>query len=169
MPVKNPKEFIIDADVLIDYRESDIEVLTLFSIQVGRLHIGRATFQKVRNLSEAEARRLRLVVETPDRKLVDKALRARGKLSYDDHETLLLAAQNNWICITNDNALRAECDKEGVELLWGLELMKFLVRINSLSLNKVLKVVKMIQISNPDYITDSILRRFEKQLREIVK
>jgi len=167
--VKQPKEFIIDADVLIDYRESDIRILTLFSSQVGRLHVGRATLQKVRHVTETEAKRLKLVVETPDLKLAVAASQARSQLSYDDHETLLLAAQNDWKCITNDNALRAECDKEGVDLLWGLEPMKFLVRSNSLPLNKALKVAKMIQISNPDYITDSILRRFEEQLREIVK
>lgn len=169
MSVKQPKEFIIDADVLIDYHESDIDVLKLFSTQISQIHIGRDTLQKVSGVSNSEARRLKILVETPTLKLATKASQSRGKLSYDDHVTLLLAYQNNWICITNDNALRSECIKEGVELLWGLEPIKLLVKHRIISLNKSLKIAKTIQISNPDFITDSILSRFEQQIREIVK
>lgn len=169
MSDERPEEFIIDADVLIDYRDSDISVLTLFSMQVGQLHVGRATLQKVRYVSEAQAKRNKLAVETPDLELAVKASQARGKLSYDDHETLLLAVQNNWICISNDIALRTECGKEGIELLWGLEPMKYLVKDSELPLNKALSIATMIQKGNPGYITDSILNRFEKQIRELVK
>lgn len=166
--VEKLEGFIIDADVLIDYRDSDINVLGLFSKKVGPLYIGRATFQKIKRVSEAEARRQSMVVITPGLGLAVAASQGRGKLSYDDHETLLLAAQNNWNCISNDNALRTECSQEAVNVLWGLEPMKYLVKVNSLSLNKALSVAKLIQKSNPDYITDDILKRFDEQLREIL-
>lgn len=169
MTASPPKEFIIDADVLIDYRDSDCTVISLFSSQVGRLHIGRATFQKVKNFSEATANQLGLDIETPDEKLADKAQKRRGKLSYDDHEILLLAAQNSWVCITNDNALGAQCSTEEVERIRGLEPMKLLVKTGDLSLTKALKIAKMIQRNNPGFITEAILHQFEEQLRELVK
>lgn len=169
MSVKHSKEFIIDADVLIDYRDSDVEVLRMFSTQIGLLHIGRATLQKVDRLSEAAARRLKLEIETPDLDLAQRASLARGRLSYDDRETLLLAAQHDWICITNDNALRADCKDEDIGLLRGLEPMKLLVENNSLSVRMALRIAKEIKTTNPGFITDDILYRFEEQLRAMAK
>jgi rRNA-processing protein FCF1 len=168
VPAKPLREFIIDADVFIDYRDSDIGILSQFSAQLGQLHVGRSTLENVKRVTEAEARRLKIVIETPDLELAIAASQARGKLSYDDHETLLLAVRNSWGCITNDNALRTECRKEGIDLLWGLEPTKLLVRDGLLSLDKALKVARLIHECNPDHITKSILNRFESQLGESI-
>lgn len=169
MAIRQSKEFIIDADVLIDYWESDINLLRQFSEKIAQIYIGRSTFDKVFQIDESKAKAIKLELFTPDMELVDRAMQNIGKLSYDDHETLLIALQNDWTCITNDNALRSECKKEGVGLLWGLEPMKLLVKNNSLSVVKAIKTAKAVQLSNPDYITDAILSRFKEQIREIKK
>jgi hypothetical protein len=107
-----------------------------------------------------------LIIKTPGSETVVEASAARGALAYDDRETLLLARRHGWICITNDVALRNECEAEGIICLWGLEPMKALVERKVVSGTKVIAVAKKIQVAN-QYITEAIVNRFEQQIKEI--
>jgi len=164
---KPSASYVVDANVLIDYCDSDLRMLSLFSQHIGTTYIARSTFEKVNQLTVAAARRHNLRIETPDPEIIMAASARRGSLAYDDHETLMLAKRHGWICITNDKPLRRECETEGVVCLWGLEPMKALVEHGIVSVSKVLTVAKMIQSVNPGFISDTIMDRFEEQVREI--
>lgn len=105
MPHEYRKSFIVDANVLIDYCDSDLHVLSQFSRHIGAVHVARSTFEKVRQLTESAATKYDLIIATPDLETVIQASAARSALAYDDRETLLLAQKHGWICITNDVAL----------------------------------------------------------------
>lgn len=167
MPSEHDLPFIVDANVLIDYCESDLRMLSLLSDNVGRVHIARSTFEKVEQLAEAVAAKHRLVIVTPDLDTAFRASQERGALANDDRETLWLAKLNDWICITNDTALRRECRKEEVSCLWGLEPMKTLVGLHLISRSEAIVVARKIQVSNPGYITEGIVSMFVEQIGAI--
>ena len=161
------RSFIIDANVLIDYCDSELDILSMYSQHVGDVYIARSTFNKVKQLKESQAEKYHLNIMTPDSDIITAAARSRGPLAYDDHETLLLAKANGLTCITNDKTLRRECKIEGVPNLWGLEPMKALVRRGVLARSKALIIAGKIQAKNPGFITDEIIKRFESEIKEI--
>lgn len=153
--------------MLIDYCHSKLEILSLLSKEIARVHVARATFNKVKDLSESKAKRFHLFIETPELEIANTAVQNRGVLAYDDWETLLLARSYNWTCITNDKRLRQECKKVGVHCLWGLEPMKALVERRIIPGSVAKNVASLINNHNPYYIDKKILKRFEQQIREI--
>ena len=161
------KSFIVDASVLIDYCQSDLSIFSKLSQHVGIVHIARSTFDKVEELTETEAGKHHLVIDTPDIDTLIEASAKRGKLAYDDRETMLLAKKNGWTCITNDKALREECRVEGVACLWGLEPMKLLVGYAMISGSAAVAVARKIRATNGLFITSAIVGRFERQIEEI--
>ena len=166
MRARRGRPFIVDADVLIDYCKTDLSVLEDLSRYVVSVYIGRPTLDKVRQLSEAEAKRRQLVIVTPDLDTAIQAAGRRGNLAFDDHVTLLLSRLNSWCCITNDGLLRRECKNEGVAVLWGLEPMRILVGERCLKSQKAIAIAKLIQKANPGYITPEIVLRFEQQIKK---
>ena len=161
--------FIVDANVLIDYCESDLRILSLLSTDIDPVHIARSTFEKVEQLTAAAARKHHPTIVTPDFDTVFRASQERGALANDDRETLWLAKLNDCICITNDTALRRECGKEEVSCLWGLEPMKTLVEFQLISRFEAIVVARNIQVSNPGYITEGIVSKFAEQIGAIPK
>ena len=159
--------FIVDANVLIDYCDSNLQMLSLLSQKLGTVHIARSTFDKVQQLTIAEARKNHLLIKTPNSETIIAASAKRGSLAYDDRETLLLAKSHGWICIKNDKPLRRECETEGVVCLWGLEPMRILVEKRVVLASQALAVARTIQSASPGYISDEIIKRFEKQVKEI--
>jgi rRNA-processing protein FCF1 len=158
-------EYIIDANVLIDYFESDLQILTQVSDNLGLIHIARSTFNKVHHLTVAAAQKHHFTIVTPDLKTAVEASKGRGRLAYDDRETLFLAKNNGWICITNDKQLREECKNEGVSCIWGLELMLILVKKNIISINAAIKTGDIIRKNNPKYIKNNIISEFKRQIK----
>lgn len=161
-------EYIIDANVLIDYLEADMAVLALLSRNIGQLYLARSVFDEIVGLTESTARKNKITIVTPSLELAIQAAAKRGRLSYQDHETLLIAKENDWECITNDKLLRQECSKEGVRFLWGLEPMKTLVAGRHLSKTDAKKIANMIHVENSRYITSDILKKFIEQIDSIV-
>lgn len=144
-------------------------MLSLLSDNVGRVHIARSTFEKVEQLTAAAARKHHLTIVTADFDTVFRASQERRALASDDRETLLIAKLNDWICITNDRALRRACKAEDVHCLWGLEPMKALVGHRLISRSEAIVVARNIQVSNPGYITEGIVSKFAEQIGAIPK
>ncbi|MBD3219386.1 MAG: hypothetical protein GF310_14025 [candidate division Zixibacteria bacterium] len=159
--------YIIDANVLIDFCDSDLNILRLFSTEIGSVHIGRSTFDKVDQLSESKANKHDLTIIAPSLSIALEAGKKRGALAYDDHETLLLAKEQGLTVITNDKALRRECKKEGVQILWGLEPLKLLTEKAVISVKEACRIATIIHKNNSFYISCEILARFVKQVKNL--
>lgn len=159
-----PKLFIVDANVLIDYANTELQVLSLAARHLGPVHVARALLREVKGLTEAKCRRLGLTLVDPS---VDQLLEAgegRGALSFEDRLCLILAKHQGWTCVTNDRRLRKECSAQRVRVLWGLEPMIELVEKRRLAPAQAIRVAKSIQATNPQHITSEIVRRFERQI-----
>jgi hypothetical protein len=150
---------ILDACVLIDFCESDQSILALVSKHVGKIHVASPVFEEVGQLDESSARTLGIDVVEPDLEMLAAAARTRGRMSVQDRLCFLLAKANGWTCVSNDGALRRVCLAEGVELLWGLEMMGLAVEAGALPGDVAEAVARVIQESNP-YVTEEIVAAF---------
>jgi rRNA-processing protein FCF1 len=158
---------VADANVLIDYANADVSVLSLVSRVVGPLHVPDAVLDKVAALDRNECDQLGLKIAEPTLEQLLEAGDRRGKLAHDDRLCLILARDNGWRCITNDKALRAECVEARVEVLWGLEPMLTLVAESELTTHEAETVAWGIHETNPAFVTKEIVTRFKSKLRRI--
>jgi len=116
------KLLLMDANVLIDYRDSDLEILALVSRHVGPLHVLSTILAgEVPRVGDDDCARLGLNVIEPELEQVLRAGATRGRLSFGDHLCLIVAADGGYACVTNDRALRSACEAEQVETIWGLD------------------------------------------------
>ena len=159
-------KYIIDANVLIDYCNADLEVLELFSLKVGPVYVAADVLNEVDQLSRSAAKKRRLIIIDPDLDLLLGAAKRLPGLSFEDTLTLLIARENQLCCITAEKPLRRHCQNMGIHVLWGLEPMKFLVDGGHLPAIRALTVAKAIHETNP-FITIDILNRFTDQIRKL--
>ena len=157
--------FLIDANVLIDYRQSDLTILKLFSQKVGRVYVARTILREVKGLSQAECEKHEFSIVSPSIEQVAQAGLASVSVSFDDYLCYLIAKGNGYILITNDKPLRRLCEADEVRLIWGLELMLLLHRNGYLSQTEAISVAESIHRSNSAHISKSILHEFKRKLQ----
>lgn len=167
MPATAPV-LLADADVLIDYRESDLTVLDLVVRHVGRVAVVPSVLEEVRGVTVAQCARLGIeVIEvTTDRML--QAAEVESSVSFNDRLCLVVCREEGWTCVTNDGALRRLCKRHGVETRFGLGLMVDLVAAGVLARRRAVSVARRMQIANPLHINDRVLTRFLDALRNQV-
>lgn len=163
------KNLLIDANVLIDYQKSSLSVLSLVSRCVGEVYILTTVLEEVNELSIAECERLGLKVMKPSLIQLRLAAERRGRLSFHDHLCFILAAEQSLVCVTNDVQLRKACTKEGVNTLWGLELIKLLVQKGGIQVEDAVQVAEEIHRNNPQHISRQLVGRFAASVMEISK
>lgn len=157
----------MDANVLIDYRDSNISILTLASHHLGRIQVIETVLDEVDGLDSAQCERLGIAVVEPDLPQLIEAATKRGPLSTQDHLCLIVAKADGSTCITNDAALRKACNEHGVPVLWGLQLMTELVRLVQLSAEDAVAVARDIHANNPLHIPSRLVERFATMVRSI--
>ena len=168
MPAAAPV-LLADADVLIDYRESDLTVLELVVRHVGRVAVVPSVLEEVHGVTVAQCARLGIeVIEvTTDRML--QAAEVGSSVSFNDRLCLVVCREEGWTCVTNDGALRRLCKRHGVETRFGLGLMVDLVAAGVLARRRAVSVARRMQIANPLHINDRVLTRFLDALRNQVQ
>jgi rRNA-processing protein FCF1 len=158
---------VVDANVLIDYAQTDRGILALAAQHIGSIHVPRVILDEVEQLSEADCHSLGLTLVDEPLEILATAAETRGALSFEDHVCLLLAKQNRWTCVTNDKRLHAECEKEGVSTYWGLRLLIELVRKGKIDMETADATARAIHETNPRHITPEILDQLRGRLTEI--
>jgi rRNA-processing protein FCF1 len=106
---------ICDANVLIDYLDSDEDVVRELAKYWGTVYVPNRVLHEVKRLSDERAAELGLtIVETP------LALPEASGLSGPDRACLHFVIAEGWTCIANDRLLRRECRRVGGKVVWGL-------------------------------------------------
>ena len=160
-----PAALIVDANVLIDYLDSDDSILSLVSKHIAQTYVPRTIFDEVKQFDEEACARLGIFIVEPTTEQLVEAGAGIGSLSFQDRLCLLLAAEGGWTCVTNDKPLRVECEQRNVPVLWGLELMLELIRLQKLNTSEAVMIARSIQQNN-FYINDAIVARFEEKALE---
>ena len=143
MPAIHKKAAICDANVLIDFVKADDGVLAMLAGCWEQVFVPDVVLSEVQQLSSARAGSLGLtIIQTP----LDLP-KAPG-LSYQDRACLHFAVSEGWVCIANDRRLRTECQRCGVETVWGLETLLLLVRSGALAESRARRVATKIHADN---------------------
>ena len=158
-----PAGLVADANVLIDYTESDRSVLALISRHIATIHVPSPVLEEVRKLSEKDAAGLGIVVVEPTLDQVLKAQAGEGQTSFQDRLCFVIARDASWSVLTNDTALRKACGSANISCLWGMEAMAILVETKHLSAARAMVVAEKVAHINP-FITGSILERFRTRI-----
>ena len=153
---------ILDANVVIDFRDSDRTVLRLFSLKIEELGIPAGVLNKVNEFSEEDCEDLSIEILYPD-SMELSLITPSGSLAPDDQECAVIAAGRGMKVCTNDKPLRNKCEEINVDVLWGLELLLILVEKKKLTEEKAIRVAESIKGMNP-YITEEILTNFRNKL-----
>lgn len=163
---ERPHILLADANVLIDYRDADLSILTAACAHVGPIRVVREILDEVASLDADEASSLGIdVVDAPAELLLEVATLPR-RLSRPDRLSYLVARENDWICLTNDRLLRQFCADNDVRLCWGLEIMALLVEADVLVLDVAAETARTIVANNPRMAED-VLSTFLRRIRRL--
>jgi rRNA-processing protein FCF1 len=153
---------IVDANVLIDYCDTDISILGLAS-QQGPVYVASPVLAEVDGLDEDECERLGLRLVRPSAQQLVEAGRGSTALAFQDKLCLAIAEEKGLTAVTNDKRLRSECATRGIPVKWGLEIMLDLVEAGQLARDDAVAVAEAIREGNPYFITNAIVDEFRKR------
>jgi hypothetical protein len=159
---ERPEILLADANVLIDYRDSDPSILSLAASRIAPIRVVHAVLEEVNDFDEARAASLGLdVVDVPTELLLEVSALPR-RLRRADRLCYLTCREYDWICLTNDRLLRRYCDENAVRVSWGLELLLDLVASDALARERAIETARTIADQNP-----AIARVFDQFVRRL--
>lgn len=155
---------LLDASVLIEYRDSDPGILALAAEHLGPAAVVGTVLAEVQRLGKGDIARLGIeVVEaTPDQEARAKVI--GGGTSLQDRLCFVVCSDYGRVCVTNDKGLRRLCARHEVRTKFGLHLMSDLVATGVLPRSRARRVARTIQAASPDYYEDDILQQFDDLL-----
>jgi len=161
-----PVEILLaDADVLIDYRDSDLSILKLVSEHVGPVRVLREVLDEAPGISDHRCAQLGIDIVQLETELLIEAHDLPRRLSAADRFCIIACERHLWTLVTNDRALRAVGRQRHIRLRWGLGLMVDLVHAGVLAETRALTVAAKMQAVNPTHITADLLGRFRARLK----
>lgn len=154
-----PREAAIcDANVLIDYTDSDEDIIRELVRYWGKVYVPDRVLSEVKRLSQSRAEALGLtIIETP------LVLPLASGLSGPDRACLNFVISEGWVCIANDKALRKECQRSGGKVVWGLEMLAKLAEAQQITKARAIDIATKIQKINPE-ISQALLAEFKIML-----
>ena len=161
--VEGPEVLLADASVLIDYVDTDVEILQLIATKLGRLLVAKQILEEVPRLTLRRCQRLDISVIEPETEILVQTAQRSAALGFRDTLCLVLCEVNRWTCLTNDGGLLKACLRSEVPVRRGLSLMAELVDLRYLDRAKALSVARAIHRINP-FITEAIVAEFEALL-----
>jgi rRNA-processing protein FCF1 len=156
--------YVIDANVLIDYRDSDLSILSIFSMTQGQIYVPSLIADEVTGISQGELEAHNLVIYEPKIGDLFNAYEKKGGLSVRDHLFLILATKNNWICITNEKLLGNECQRNGLETIRGLRILINLCQQGYITANYAELIAQKIHQTNPFHISEDVIQKFYQEI-----
>jgi hypothetical protein len=154
---------LADADVLIDYRDSDLEILSLVSRHIGPVHVLTQVLAQVHGLTAARCGVLRLRVIGAETSELVEAPHHANRIGFHDSLCLVVARRRGWTVVSNDGALLRACRELSVLHRRGLRLMVELVGGGLMPRRRALAAARAMRDANPR-ITDALLDEFEARL-----
>ena len=159
-----PQLLLLDANVLIDYQNSDFSILALANKHLGKVQILTTILAEVHGLDAEECERNGLTVIEPELEQVFRAMEQKGRLSFQDQLCLIVAAADGYTCVTNDKALYRACAEKGVTVIRGLAVMIELVRCGAMRTGSAIEVAEKIHAVNPLHIPRSLIDHFRRSV-----
>lgn len=158
MPNHNKELAICDANVLIDYATTDEDIIREVALYWKKVYVPDCVLREVKQLSEERAKELGLtILETPFGELP-----YRKNLSVQDSACLYYVEKKKMVCLTNDVALRKACIQAGAEVVWGLQMLLYLVEKKQIVKARAKDIAGKIHKANPEITTKIYIDYLDK-------
>ena len=166
-PAQTHRLLLMDACVLIDFIKADSSIFKLFVKYVGEIHVVSPVVEEVKDIENAQAlEKLGLIIIEPTLDDVFTAANEFGSISFQDRLCLLTAKREGFTCVTNDKQLRKQCEKDDVQILWGLQLLISLHAKGGITSADATELAEQIHKNNPKHISPKLLERFKDALKD---
>lgn len=163
-----PPVLVADANVLIDYAQTEPRILALCARHWDTVLVPTAVLDEVgEHLDQGRCAKLGPRVLEPTLEQALLAAAGPPALSWADRVSLVVARDERAALLTNDRALRSHAARKGIPLVWGLEAMAILCEHGSLTAGRALAVAIRIRASNPTHITAEVRARFTARVRAV--
>ena len=159
-----PTVLLADADVLIDYRESDLDVLKDVGRNIGRLAVLYEVLDEVHGLTKQKCESLGIEVIEVELPTLEAAAEVKPPLSFNDGLCFVVCQERGWTCVTNDRALHSLCRRHDVKSRYGLGLMVDLVGLGVINRRRATAIARRMHKANPGHINELVLARFARAL-----
>ena len=161
---ESPTVLLADADVLIDYRESDLDVLKDVGRNIGRLAVLYEVLDEVHGLTRRKCESLGIEVIEVELSTLEVAAEVKPPVSFNDGLCFAVCQERGWTCVTNDRALRHLCRRHDVKTRRGLGLLVDLVRLGAINRCRATTIAHRMHKANPGHINERVLARFAEAL-----
>jgi predicted nucleic acid-binding protein len=158
------EEFLLDANVLIDFQHADLGALELFAKRVAPLRVLQPTVDEVVGVSARTLKRMGLKVVPMTTEEILAIADRRRKLSLQDALCVQACATGGYTCISNDRVVRSECSARGIACVWGLHVLLFVVRAGGMKRARAHRIAQAMARANPAHLGAEIMERFRKRL-----
>ena len=159
-----PTVLLADADVLIDYRDSDLSVLKEVGRRIGRLAVLSEVLKEARGLTRRKCASLGIDVIDVEMPTLQAAVEVDAPISFNDRLCFVVCLERTWTCLTNDGALHRLCRRHNVKARYGLGLMVDLVRLGAMDRRRATAIARQMRKANPTHINERVLERFSRAL-----
>ncbi len=164
---KLSEKLLLDANVLIDLQNSELEVLSEVKKHVAEIFVLKDIFDnELPDLTESDCHRVDLAIIEPKEHVSREVDKNFVKLTEEDQLNLFTAVDSGFILVTNDVNLRKACEERQVKVIWGLQLILMLVEKSEYSIDDAKNIGEKIAESNP-FITEEIVLDFNEKLENI--
>ena len=159
-----PTVLLADADVLIDYRDSDPDVLTLVGQHVGPVAVLSPVLDEVHGVTREDCAQLSIAVVEVSTSSLLRAGVVESSVSFNDRLCFVLCHEESWTCVTNDRALQRLCARHGVQTRFGLRLLVDLVAAEATTRERAVGTARRMHESNPLHINERVIAGFKEAL-----
>jgi rRNA-processing protein FCF1 len=158
---------ICDANILIDYAKANKKIIGLVTEHLYEVWVPLPVWEEIEDLSNKEGKDLGLnIIEPSLAQAYEAANMYGGGLSDEDNMCFIMARDEKAICATNEKPLRRKCKDNGIDVLWGLQIIIQLCEIGKLKADSAAKTGEKIAKMNPR-ITQKVLDDFIDKLDNI--
>lgn len=157
--------FLLDANVLIDFVEVEVELLGIVARNLAPVHVLTAVLQESNQFDESECAALGIRILESDYRSAGEE--TEGRLSLTDRLCLRTCSVQGLTCVTNDKALRRACVRADVRVKWGLELLLELVEARHIGSLQASSAARRMHSGNPLFLDAAVLAAFHRRLDSI--
>ena len=161
---ETPTSLLADADVLIDYRDSDLAILKDVGRRVGRLAVVSQVLSEVHRLTRKHCKDLGIEVIEVETPMLLAAGQIETRVSFNDRLCFLVCQERGWTCVSNDSGLRRLCRRHDVKVRYGLSLVVDLVKLGAMNQRRATTIAHQMHEANPHHINKRVLGRFSRAI-----
>ena len=155
---------ICDANILIDYAKANKKIIGLVTEHLYEVWVPLPVWEEIEDLTNKEGKDLGLnIIEPSLAQTYEAANMYGGGLSDEDNICFIMARDEKAICATNEKPLRKRCLDNGIDVLWGLQMIIQLCEIGKLKVDGAVKIGEKIVKMNTR-ITQKVLDDFIAKL-----